>query len=358
MLLVDAHEDIAWNILTFNRDYRWSAAEIRQREANSETPSHNGNTLLGKENWLQGQVGIIFATLFAAPVKFALGGWDTQAYNDTKEAHQHLSAQLDVYHKLVDQDSQFRLIDVESTLNTVLHTWTDPQADAEDRLIGLVALMEGADAIRAPEEVYEWYERGLRIIGLAWSGSRYAGGTQQPGPITSEGFELMESMLDLGMLLDLSHLSEEAYFQAVERYEGQIIASHSNPRRFLPTVRGLSDEMIQLLAERDGVVGIVPYNRFLKPGWQNGDPREQVALDEVAAAIDHVCQITGNAYHVGIGTDFDGGFGLESVPDGIVTISDIQKLIPLLKERGYDDSQIADIFANNWIRMLRTGLPD
>jgi membrane dipeptidase len=357
MLLIDAHEDIAWNALTFNRDVRRSAAETRQLEVKTATPGYNGNTLLGKEDWISGEVAVIFATLFASPAAHSMGEWDMQSYRNTEQAHQALSAQLDYYHKLTDVDQQFRLIDVESTLDAVLKTW-EAERDPEERLIGLVPLMEGADGIRAPEEVYEWYERGLRIIALAWSGSRYSGGTHEPGPITSEGFALMESMADLGMILDLSHLSEQAYFQAVEQYPGVVIASHSNPRRFLPTVRGLSDEMIALLAERDGVIGIVPFNRFMKPGWTAADHREEVTLNDVASAIDHVCQITGSVKHVGIGSDFDGGFGVEQTPVGIDTVADLQKLVPLLAERGYDDAQVADIFSGNWIRILRAGLPD
>lgn len=357
MLIVDAHEDLAWNALTFGRDYRWSAAETREREVGTIAPTQNDNCLLGKADWLRGEIGVIFATLFTSPIQTKLGEWETQTYKDAREAHQRLSGQLDYYHKLVDSDEQFRLIDVEATLDTVLATWEDERPD-EERLIGLVMLMEGADAIREPEEIYEWYERGLRIVGLSWSGSRYAGGTNVPGPISSEGNRLMEQMADLNMILDLSHLSEMAYFEAVERYPGVVIASHANPRRFLPSVRGLSDEMIRLLADRDGVVGIVPYNKFLKPGWVRGDRRELVTLHDVAAAIDHVCQITGSVKHVGIGSDFDGGFGLECVPEGIDTVSDLQKLAPLLRERGYGDEQIADIFGFNWIRKLREGLPD
>jgi membrane dipeptidase len=357
MLLIDAHEDIAWNALTFNRDVRRSAAETRQREANSTTPGYNGNTLLGKEDWISGEVAVIFATLFASPASHSMGAWDSQSYQNAQEAHQAVSAQLDYYHRLTEQDQQFRLIDVESALDAVLNTWRD-ERDPEERLIGLVPLMEGADGIRAPEEVYEWYERGLRIIALAWSGSRYSGGTHEPGPIKPDGFALMESMADLGMILDLSHLSEQAYFQAIEQYPGVVIASHSNPRRFLPTVRGLSDEMINLLGERDGVVGIIPYNRFMKPGWTAIDRREEVTLNDIASAIDHVCQITGSVRHVGIGSDFDGGFGVEQTPTGVDTVADLQKLVPLLAERGYDASQVADIFAGNWLRVLRAGLPD
>ncbi|NDJ52595.1 MAG: peptidase, partial [Chloroflexi bacterium] len=140
-------------------------------------------------------------------------------------------------------------------------------------------------------------------------------------------------------------------------YTGVLLASHANPRRFLPSDRGLSDDMILGLAERGGVIGIVPYNRFLVPGWHPTDGRRNVSLSLVADAIDHVCQVTGDVQHVGIGTDFDGGFGYERVPEEINTIADLQKLVPLLAERGYTSDQINLIFHGNWLRTLRKGLP-
>lgn len=357
MLVVDAHEDIAWNILTFNRDYSTSAGVIREKEALTAIPTYNGSTLLGLDDWLRGEVAIVFATLFASPIRRSLGPWDTQSYRNGREAYQRMSSQLDAYHRLAEENSSFRLVGTQTDLAEVLRSW-EPEQNPEDRLIGLVPLMEGADAILEPQQAEEWFERGVRIVGLAWESTSYAGGTHEPGPLTPQGYELLDVMAHLGMILDLSHLAEEAYFQALEAYEGTVIASHSNPRRFLPTSRGLSDEMIGLLAERGGVAGVVPYNSFLKPGWRKGDPREYVGIATVIDAIDHVCQVTGSIDHAGIGTDFDGGFGLEHVPAGIDSVADLQKLIQPLAERGYTDDQIAAIMGGNWLRMLRAALPD
>jgi len=356
MLIVDAHEDLAWNIQTFGRDYTRSAADIRQREAGTPTPSQNGNTLLGREDWLAGRIAVIFATLFASPVRKRLGEWDVQFYSNQEDAYRIANRQIDAYDALADNHPQFRRILSQSDLAEVLQTWDDG-TELEEHQIGLVTLMEGADAIREPEEVEAWHERGVRIVGPAWVSTRYAGGTHEPGPLTTDGRRLLAAMSRLGMILDLSHLAEEAYYQAIESYEGVMIASHSNPRRFLPTDRGLSDEMIRLLAERQGVVGIVPFNTFMKPGWKKGDPREAVTLGDIASAIDHVCQIAGSAGHVGLGTDFDGGFGVESAPAGIDTIADLPQLEPFLREKGYNDEEIAGIFAGNWLRALRAGLP-
>ena len=110
-LIVDAHQDLAWNILTFGRDYTLSAEETRQREAGGLAPQVNGDTLLGYPDYIRGNVAIIFATLFAAPVRAKAGEWDKQIYADSNQARQLYSDQLDVYNQLVDRASdKYRLV--------------------------------------------------------------------------------------------------------------------------------------------------------------------------------------------------------------------------------------------------------
>jgi membrane dipeptidase len=356
MFIIDAHEDLAWNIQTFGRDYSRGALWIRAREAGAPASTLNGNTLLGKAEWLLGRVGLIFSTLFVAPAHRRLGGWDTQCYSTASEAAALASAQLDAYCQLAEAHPQFRMVAKQDDLEQVVASW-EPGLPLENRRIGLVPLMEGADAIQEPEQAEGWFERGVRVVGLAWERTRYAGGTHEPGSLTPDGARLLGVMAELGMILDLSHMAEEAYFEALERYTGVVIASHSNPRRFCPTARGLSDRMIVELAERDGVAGIVPYNAFLKPGWRKGDRKEDVTLIHVVDAIDHVCQVTGSAWHVGLGTDFDGGFGVEHVPAEIDTIADLLELEPLLAARGFSEEQIEAIYGGNWLRVLRAALP-
>lgn len=356
MLIVDAHEDIAWNRFTFSRDYTQSALWLREKEANTPVPSQNGNTLLSKSDWLLGHVGLIFSTLFVAPARHKLGAWDTQVYATAREAYRIASSQLDFYHRLVDEQQQFRLVGTRSDLEQVVTSWSD-ELSLSDRLIGLVPLMEGADPIIEPEQVEEWFERGLRVVGLAWESTRYAGGTHEPGALTSEGRRLLDAMASFGMMLDVSHLAEQSYYEAIDYYPGPVIASHANPRYFVPTTRGLSDDMIGLLAERDGVIGIVLFNAFLKPNWHRGDLKRSVNLSRVADAIDYVCQKTGNTRHVGIGSDFDGGFGVEHTPAEVDTVADLPKLGELLGQRGYTPNQISDILGGNWLRILRASLP-
>ena len=168
-------------------------------------------------------------------------------------------------------------------------------------------------------------------------------------------------MAEFGFTLDLSHMDEQAALQALDAYPGAIIASHSNAFALLNSVdsnRFLSDRALRGLIERDGIVGIVPYNCFLAWGWTPGDGRQAVTLEAVAAQIDYICQMAGDARHAGLGSDFDGGFGLQAAPAGIDTIADLRKLIPILAEKGYTESDIAAILGANWLSLLRSTLPE
>jgi len=353
MRIVDAHEDIAWNGLALGRDVLRSAWETRRLEEGGEVPRHNGLCMLGLPEWLEGGVAVVFGSLFAAPARHAVGSWDRETYTNAEEAYQRGSAQMDYYRRLADRSERIDLVGSRADLEQVLASW-----DGETPRVGIVPLMEGADPIRHPAEVEEWYSRGVRLVGLAWAaGSRYAGGNRAPGPLTDAGRELLAAMAEVGMLLDLSHLAEKAFWEAMDRYDGPVVATHANPRAIVPGPRQLSDEMIRAVAEREGVVGIVPFNLFLKPGWSSSDGKGAVTIQDVAAAVDHVCQVVGNADHVGLGSDFDGGFGAESAPEGIETVADLRKIAGALAERGYAEEDVAAVMGGNWLRVLRAALP-
>jgi membrane dipeptidase len=391
MILIDAHEDLAYNMLTFGRDYTRSAVETRRLEAGGETPTRNGDTLLGWEDYQRGRVALVFGTLFAAPIRRQAGEWDTQVYADPRQASRVYRAQLDAYHRLTDEHSdRFSLVRSRHDLQAILDEWRAPdpptpevdadyQAWAKDRRlppeppsspdtvqppgrrVGIVVAMEGAEGVRAPGELAEWWEMGLRWIGPAWAGTRFCGGTGEPGPLTVEGRALLEGMADLGFGLDLSHMDEAAALQALDFYPGTIIASHANAQALLKGVdsnRHLSDRVIRGLIERDGVIGVVPFNLFLKAGWKMGDRRDGLSLQTIADHIDYVCQKAGDARHAGLGTDFDGGFGVQSVPEGIDTVADLPKLADTLAERGYLPEDIEAIFSRNWLERLNRVLPE
>ena len=360
-LIIDAHQDLAWNIHTFGRNYSLSAMETRQLERGTPAPIHNGDTLLGWPDYRNGNISIIFSTLFVSPARRSQGDWDTQHYRDLNEAHHLFNAQLDTYHRLCDQHpNNFRMIQTQRDLKDHLESWQAAN-DSEDSPVGLVILMENAEGVRSVDELEIWWERGVRIIGPAWAGTRFCGGTREPGPLTSEGSQLLEGMAEYGFVLDLSHMDEAAVLQALDRFPGTIIASHANASALLKGLdsnRFLSDRVIHGLIERQGVIGVVPFNRFLLPGWTPSDGRQAVTLEHVVAQIDHICQIAGDAYHVGVGSDFDGGFGLQSVPQEIDTIADLQKLTPLLAQKGYTEADIDAIMGQNWLRILENTLPE
>jgi len=360
-LIVDAHEDMAYNMLVFGRDYTRSVADTRQAEiaSDSEAVDRNGETLLGWPDYQRGRVAVIFSTLFATPARRKTGTWDKQVYADYDQAHRLYRTQLDAYHELVDRFPQeFQLITTRAGLEAVLAHWNDSGSGGHP--VGLVPLMEGAEGVRRPAELREWWDAGLRIIGLAWAGTRFCGGTRDPGPLTDDGRALLKAMTEYGFTLDLSHMDALSARQSLDLYEGAVIASHTNAAALLHGYEGnrlLPDDVIRGLIARDGIIGVVPYCLFLKNGWKKGDPRDGITLTTLAAHVDYICQMAGDARHVGLGSDFDGGFGLNAVPEDVETIADLQKLAPILQGKGYNDEEVTAILGGNWLRHLRTHLP-
>jgi membrane dipeptidase len=347
-------------MLKYGRDYTRSAAETRRLEVGSQSVIDNGDSTIGWPDYQHGQVAVIFSTIYATPARWEKGANMAQVYKTFDEAHALYREQLMVYHRMTDSmPDRFRLIASSRDLNQILDHWKSPSTDGHP--VGMVVLMEGAEGIRSLSELDEWYELGVRLIGPAWVGTRYTGGWKEPGPLTDDGRKLLSAMADHNFILDLSHMDEQAAIEALDIYRGSIVGTHANCRSLLPNTdsnRHFSDQIIEGIIERDGVVGIVPFNSYLKVGWTVGkSSREEVPLKFVADHIDHVCQLAGDALHVGIGSDFDGGFGLQSIPLEMDTIADLQKLVTLLQPRGYSDSDIANILGGNWLARLQRDLP-
>ena len=352
MRIVDAHEDVAWNALALGRDVRRSALEIRRGEVGTDIARRAGLCTVGLPDWLAGGVAVVFGSIFMAPARQSSS--EPHTYSTVEEAHRLGQAQLDFYHRLADEDERVILIENRVHLEGVLASW-----ESASPQVGIIPSLEGADPIREPAEAEAWFERGLRLVGLSWMlGSRYAGGDAVPGRLTDAGRDLLVAMADLGLILDVSHLAEEAFFEAMDRFEGWIVATHANPRARVPGPRQLSDEMIRRLAERGGVIGIALYNPFLRSGWTEGDAKDAVTLADVAAAVDHVCQVVGDAAYVGLGSDLDGCFGAESAPAEVDTVADLALIGPALGELGYGEADIAAILGGNWLRLLQAALAE
>jgi membrane dipeptidase len=362
-VIIDSHEDLAYNMLAYDRDYRLSVSEIRLREQGTPIPAAAGNTLLGWPEMQLGQVAVVIATIFIEPKKYQFVKWVNQAYQTTEEAGYLYRAQYDAYVRLVEEAPEhFCLIRERSEFIEVMQRWekNPPEYPERTQPTGLLLSMEGAEGISSPDEMVMWREKGVRLVGPVWAGTRFCGGTFEPvGGFSPEGLELLDVMADVGMILDVSHMNDRSAREALARFEGAIIASHANARKLLkdPSLeRHLTDEAICELIERQGVIGVIPFSKFLKPGWTPSDPRDSVPLELLADQIDHICQLAGNASHVGIGTDFDGGFGWEQVPGEIDSIADMQKIVPILAARGYAEDDIAAIMGGNWRRFLEKHL--
>ena len=269
------------------------------------------------------------------------------------------------YYRLLEQQGHLRMICSADELD---NHWQHLQG-GERQTIGCILSMEGADPIVTPARTEQWFEDGPRVVSLVHYGiGPYAAGTAAQGGVTQAGFELLSEMRRLGMILDVTHLTDEAFDQALQAFDGPVIATHSNCRALAPHQRQWADENIRRLLERGAVIGTVLDIWMLKPwpehffgteGYMtvNSSPREDAKLSLLVDHIDHICQLAGDCTHAALGTDLDGGFGAEQSPGDLDTIADLQKLDALLADRGYSDANIDAILHGNWLRFFRHHLP-
>ena len=355
MLIVDAHLDLAWNALQWNRDLLSSVYTIRTRENHMPGQGRAQGTVALPE-LRQGRIALCFATLLARSTGIATEHLD---YLSPFQAYGIAHGQL-AYYWALERAGHIRLITDLAGLDHHMAGWAAWELANQDQAIpapppGFIISMESADSILKPEQLVEWWTAGLRVLGPAHYGpGRYVGGTATELGLTESGVALLAEMERLGMLLDLTHLSDQAFWQALEHYHGPVLASHNNCRALVPHQRQFSDEQLKAIFQRDGVIGAAFDIWMLRPGFVIGrDGNEQVTLADVVDHLDHVCQLAGNSRHAAIGSDLDGGFGREQSPHDLDTIADLQKLIDLLAERGYKDDDIAAMMHGNWLRLLR-----
>lgn len=342
MLIIDAHQDIAFNATVLKRDYTQAVAMTRMREG----PRSEEIATLGLPDALTGGVVIVFGTLYVSPVELMPGA---PFYRTADEAYALAQDQLAVYRDLT-RHPFIHLLETRADLDDMLDKWENGQPQQ-----GIVLLMEGADPIRTPDELAEWQAAGLRLVGPAWTATRYCGGTGAPGPLTPAGRELLREMSRLKLALDVSHMAEESFWEALDLFDGMVIASHSNCRALAPGPnedRHLSDAMIRAIIERDGIIGIVLFNRFLDSTWSLERGKGAIGLEAVLRHIDHVCQLSGNARNVAIGSDFDGGFGSESIPRELDSVADLPRIADALSHAGYHEKDVLSIMSDNWLRKL------
>jgi membrane dipeptidase len=363
-LILDAHEDLSINMMDYHRDYRLSAKEIQAIDTQTGVDKVWPPSLLGWEDWNRGRVGVVFSTLFEAPYrKDSRQGEADTGYKTLQEANARYWRHPAIYKRLAEENpDKFRLIQTRPELRFHLQDWEGqkPAQTETFKPIGLIQLMEGAEGILGPDELPKWWQAGIRVIGLAWAGNQYCGGTRTPGPLTKAGKDLVNAMQEIGFGLDISHLDEESVWDVLDLYEAPIIASHALASRRVKDYQGnrlLSDAVIKALIEKDGVIGIVPGNDFLDMSKAKNAGKSQFPLSLAIDQFDYICQLAGDADHVGFGTDFDGGFGVPGVPFGIDSIADLPKILVGLAERGYTEEQLQRMASGNFLRVIESVLP-
>lgn len=352
MLIIDGHLDLSMNAIQWDRDLCQSVYTIRVQE-NIHTQKGRALGTVAFPEMRQGRIALSIATLIARSTGHPIAGFD---FRTPMQAYGMAHGQL-AYYRAMAMTGEVRIIDDVTSLTNHMaawHTWENDAIPAETPPLGLVISMEGADPILDPAQLESWYDAGLRLLGPTHYGpGRYAGGTGTEMGLTDLGPPLLAEMARLGIALDLTHCSDQSFWQALELYNGPVLASHNNCRALVPHQRQFSDEQLSAIIERDGVIGVACDTWMLQPGWIVGKTtNEQVTLSTVVDHIDHICQLTGNCRHAAIGTDLDGGYGREQSPSDLDTIADLQNFVELLAGRGYGDDDIAAIMHGNWVRFL------
>jgi membrane dipeptidase len=353
-LIIDAHLDLAWNALDWNRDLRLPVAAIRRREKEQGMSGKGrGENTVSFHALRQGGVGLFIATLLARLLRANLMP-AIQRYETMDAAYAAAHGQM-AYYRVLESQGLLRWIKDAPTLLSHVAAWKKTGGEGEP--LGFILSMEGADPVLHPEQIEEWWQAGLRIIGPAHYGvSPYAHGTGTEGGLFPPGRPLLKEMERVGMILDVTHLSDQCFDEALDNYGGPVLASHHNCRALVPDQRQLTDDQIKRLISRGAVIGSALDAWMLSPGWVRGQTRPEEAGVKLATMVDHidrVCQLAGNARHAAIGTDLDGGFGREQSPADLDTIADLQRLPELLRARGYKEEAITGILHGNWLRFFQ-----
>jgi membrane dipeptidase len=338
------------NAMEWNRDLTLPVSEIRKREVGMHDKPDREKNMVSLDAMRKGNIGLCVATQIARYVKREndLPGW-----NSPQQAWAQTQGQFAWYKAMEDLGEMTQITNLVQ-LNKHLENWEQINSK---KAIGYILSLEGADSIISYAHLEMAYEQGLRAIGPAHYGpGTYAHGTDAVGGIGRKGKELLKRIEELNLILDATHLCDVSFWETMKVYDGPVWASHNNCRKFVNHNRQYSDEQILELIERDAVIGIALDAWMMVPNWIRGDstPEEMgVSLNQMIDNIDHICQLSGNSLHVGIGTDLDGGFGKEQAPVDMDTIEDLQKIPAMLSKRGYSTQDIENIMHKNFINFLK-----
>ena len=352
MFTIDAHLDLSMNALEWNRDLRRSVHDIREREKGTNDKPDRAKGTVSLPALRQGNIGLVVATQIARYVEpgSLLPGWYSP-----EQAWAQTQGQLAWYKAMEAAGEMVQVSDLVSLENHI-RLWENGSVN-QAKPVGYILSLEGADSLITLEHLERAYSYGLRAVGPAHYGpGRYANGTDATGKMGAKGLALLQKMEELRIILDATHLCDDAFWQALEHFGGAVWASHNNCRKLVDHNRQFSDEMIKALIERGAVIGAALDAWMMVPGWvrQQSTPRQMnCSLEVIVDHMDHICQIAGNSLHIGIGSDLDGAFGTEQSPYDLDTISDLQQIPFLLRKRGYSEDDIVNVLHGNWLRFLR-----
>ncbi len=352
MFIIDAHLDLAMNAMEWNRDLRLPVTALREREKGMHDRPDRAKGTVSLPELRKGNIGMVVATQIARVVDPGnpLPGW-----HSPEQAWAHTQAQLAWYRAMEDAGEMVQ-INNRHTLENHLSLWSNDSPN-HDKPVGYILSLEGADSLITIDHLHLAHTYGLRALGPAHYGpGRYANGTDATGGLNEQGMALLKEMQQLNIILDATHLCDDAFWDAMNLFDGTIWASHNNCRSLVNHNRQFSDEMIRALIEKNAVIGGALDAWMMVPGWQRGisDPKQMYCdLEKIIDHIDHICQIAGDSLHVGIGTDLDGAFGKEQCPYDLETIADLQKIPAMLERRGYSEGDRENIMNGNWVRILR-----
>jgi membrane dipeptidase len=353
MFSIDIHLDLSMNAMEWNRDLRLPVADINARErGRTDLPGRGGVTVSFPE-MRKGRTGFVVATQIARYVApdNPLSGWYSP-----EQAWAHTQGQLAWYRAMEEVGEMTMIADLEG-FERNLSRWSE-ETDGHDQIpIGYMLSLEGADSLVTLQHLEKAYAYGLRAVGPAHYGpGRYANGTDSSGRMGQEGISLLREMDNLHMILDVTHLCDDAFWQALDVFKGPIWASHNNCRSIVDHNRQFSDEQLKALIERGAIIGAAMDAWMIVPGWKKkiSDPvGMNCSLEKLIDHMDHICQMAGDASHICIGSDLDGGFGKEQCPYDISTIADLRKFPELLSARGYAEVDVISVMHGNVTAFLR-----
>lgn len=218
-------------------------------------------------------------------------------------------------------------------------------SDLDPQRPGFCFSFEGAEPLAGNVSLLDaFYRLGVRMIALTWNGRNpFADGLKvgpNPSGLTELGYELIERMDELGVVLDLAHIAEPGFWDAMKASRGPVVATHANARALHDHPRNLKDEQLKAIAERGGLIGVTFVPSFLATGGAD--------LDDVLAHIDYMVQLIGED-HVALGSDFD---GITAPPTRLTGVQCLPALTEGMLRRGYSEERVAKILGTNWARVF------